>query len=54
MPTYDYRCDACGKRFSRELSVAEYEAQKPTCPKCGSQNVVRSFSAVFVKTSKKS
>jgi len=54
MPTYDYRCQACGKRFTQQASIAEREAKKPACPKCGSKNVVRSFSAVYVKTSKKS
>ena len=54
MPTYNYRCDACGKRFTQESSVSEHEGLHPACPKCGSHNVVPSFSSVYVKTSKKS
>jgi putative FmdB family regulatory protein len=54
MPPYEYQCEGCGKRFTRELSVAEHETQRPTCPKCGGQDVKQSVSTVFVKTSKKS
>jgi len=54
MPTYEYRCNECRKSFTRDESIAEHQAQTPKCPKCGSKNVARSFSAVYVKTSKKS
>jgi putative FmdB family regulatory protein len=54
MPTYDYRCVDCGKTFTRDTSVAEHDAGRPACPKCGSQKVSQAFSAVYVKTSKKS
>jgi len=54
MPTYDYRCAACGKRFAQEASISEHEVHKPACPKCGSHNVVQAFSSVNVQTSKKS
>jgi putative FmdB family regulatory protein len=39
MPTYQYRCEKCGKKFERIEAVAEHEAKKPTCPKCGSKKV---------------
>ncbi len=54
MPTYDYRCQACGKKFTRDVSMTEHEKRRPACPKCGSRKVAQSFSAVYVKTSKKS
>lgn len=54
MPTYEYRCAECGKTFIQDSSIAEHEAARPACPKCGSRNVAQSFSAVYVKTSKKS
>lgn len=54
MPTYDYRCADCGKKFTQQSSIAEHEAQPPVCPKCGGRNLVRAYSAVYVKTSKKS
>lgn len=54
MPSYDYRCAGCGKSFTRESSLTEHDAGPPACPKCGSRDVAQSFSAVYVKTSKKS
>ena len=54
MPTYEYRCTDCGKTFMKDASVAEHDAGWPACPGCGSRNVSQSFSAVYVKTSKKS
>jgi putative FmdB family regulatory protein len=54
MPAYEYRCAECGKSFTREASIAEHEAHRPVCPKCGSQNVAQTLSTVFVQTSRKS
>jgi putative FmdB family regulatory protein len=55
MPTYQYRCDKCGKKFERsETTIAEHEAAKLKCPKCGSKKVSYVPGNVFVVTSKKS
>jgi putative FmdB family regulatory protein len=57
MPTYEYRCQKCAKRFELVYSLAEYESQKKRrtkCPKCGSVRVARQISAFQVQTSKKS
>jgi putative FmdB family regulatory protein len=57
MPTYEFLCKKCNKRFERIYSLAEYDREtkrKTKCPKCGSGSVVRQISAVQVKTSKKS
>jgi putative FmdB family regulatory protein len=55
MPTYEYRCNSCGKMFTQQASISEHETTKPTCPKCNSNDVTQSYSsAVYVKTSKKS
>jgi len=54
MPTYEYRCEQCGHAFEQRESIAAREAAKPKCPKCGSEGVVRAFSAFYAKTSKKS
>ncbi|HEY7166532.1 MAG TPA: zinc ribbon domain-containing protein [Candidatus Binatia bacterium] len=57
MPTYEFRCQNCRKRFDLLLSLAEYDRairKKIKCPKCSSQKVVREISAFEVKTSKKS
>jgi len=55
MPTYEYRCDACNKKFSATMSVAEHDRKKPGCPKCKSARKVRQTLSVFTaKTSRKS
>jgi len=33
MPTYDYECPSCGKRFEKEHSMSE--APEVLCPECG-------------------
>jgi len=54
MPTYDYLCSGCGKKFSATLTFAEHDKGKLACPKCAGKNVVQQFSSVFTKTSRKS
>jgi putative FmdB family regulatory protein len=54
MPTYEYRCDKCGKKFKRTESISEHEKATPQCPKCGSKNVSVVPGRIFVVTSKKS
>ena len=54
MPTYSYRCEACRKMFSRQLTVADHDAAKVKCPKCGSRKVRQQFGSFSVKTAKKS
>jgi putative FmdB family regulatory protein len=53
MPTYEYRCEKCQATFERTESVAEHEAAKPRCPKCGSKKVSRVPGRFYVITSKK-
>ena len=36
MPTYDYRCHACGRDFEAFHALA---APKPPCPDCGGEAV---------------
>jgi len=54
MPTYQYRCEKCLKKFERTETISEHEAKKPTCPKCGSKKVSFVPGNVYVVTSKKS
>ena len=57
MPTYEFQCEKCRKRFEITYSIMEYERQakkKIKCPKCASTRVVRRISTFEVKTSKKS
>jgi putative FmdB family regulatory protein len=41
MPTYDFICLDCRKRFDVFLSYKEYGAKPVTCSHCGSNNVRR-------------
>ncbi|MEO8232431.1 MAG: FmdB family zinc ribbon protein [Ignavibacteriota bacterium] len=55
MPTYDFKCKKCNKKFSLSLSISEYSNKKSfTCPKCKSISVMRIFSGFTAVTSKKS
>ena len=53
MPTYQYRCNKCGKKFERNETISEHEAMKPKCPKCGSKKVSFVPGNIYVVTSKK-
>jgi putative FmdB family regulatory protein len=39
MPTYDYKCDACGHQFERFQSITAAPIRK--CPSCGKSKVRR-------------
>jgi putative FmdB family regulatory protein len=54
MPTYQYRCDKCGKKFERSETISEQGTPKAKCPKCGGTKVSQIPGNVFVMTSKKS
>ena len=53
MPTYEYRCKACGHRFVEYLTIREHDEHKPRCPECTSEQVEQVLSAFFAKTSRK-
>ena len=38
MPTYDFQCSTCKKRFSRFVFMSEVKKQK--CPECGGKSKV--------------
>ena len=42
MPTYDYKCDACGHAFEKFQSIKAAPIRK--CPKCGKSKVRRLIS----------
>jgi putative FmdB family regulatory protein len=48
MPTYDYICLDCRKRFDVFLSYKEYGAKPVACPHCGSSNARRRVPRVRV------
>jgi putative FmdB family regulatory protein len=54
MPTYDYMCKKCGKKFNLVMSIGEHDKRRVRCPKCSSQQVGHLVEPFFAVTSKKS
>jgi len=54
MPTYEFKCKACGKKFSEVMPMSEREKFRAKCPKCSSRKVEQIITPFFVKTEKKS
>jgi putative FmdB family regulatory protein len=54
MPTYQYRCEKCGKRFERTETISEHERVKPQRAKCRSKKITFVPGRIFVVTPKKS
>ncbi len=56
MPTYEYECKDCKKKFSLILSIAEHgkAKAKAVCPKCKGKKVKQVISTFITKTSRKS
>jgi putative FmdB family regulatory protein len=54
MPTYEYECRGCNKKFSVILSISEHGKTKVACPKCKGKKVKQSISTFTTKTSRKS
>ncbi|MBN2123700.1 MAG: zinc ribbon domain-containing protein [Deltaproteobacteria bacterium] len=54
MPSYDFVCEKCKKKFTLVLSISEHEKTKFRCPKCKSTKVKQQISTFQVQTSKKS
>ncbi len=51
MPTYEYRCLACKKRFSLVLTYSQYGQKPIACPHCHSENVQRRIGRIRVARS---
>lgn len=54
MPSYEYRCLNCRRRFEIFLSYQAYGARKVTCPHCQSENVQRRIGRIRVAKSEES
>jgi putative FmdB family regulatory protein len=54
MPTYEYECRNCQKKFTKILSLSEHGKEKISCPKCKSAKVKQRLSTFTTKTSRKS
>jgi putative FmdB family regulatory protein len=51
MPTYDFRCLNCGKRFEKFFSYAEYGKEEVHCIHCDSTKVQRKIGRIrFAKS----
>lgn len=47
MPTYDYKCKACGHVFDRILKVADRKTpESEACPECGKNEIFQLMSGV--------
>jgi putative FmdB family regulatory protein len=51
MPTYDFRCNNCKKRFDVFLSYADYEKAEIKCTHCGSSDIQRKIGRIRVAKS---
>ena len=50
---YDYKCQACGRRFEMNVSMTEHDRLKddpPPCPACGKKEARQLVSAFSCKT----
>lgn len=54
MPTYQYRCNKCTRRFEVFLTYSEYGTKSIECPHCGSADVTRRISRVRFARSEES
>jgi putative FmdB family regulatory protein len=54
MPSYEYRCLNCRKRFEIVLSYSEYGAKPVICPHCKSDRVQRKIGRIRVARSESS
>ncbi len=54
MPTYEYNCKKCGRKFTVVMRISEHEKKKARCPKCDSKELVQNVQPFFATTSKKS
>ena len=48
MPTYDYRCLICQRKFDKFISYQDYDQIQVTCPHCNSSSVTRRIGRVRV------
>jgi len=54
MPTYEYSCEQCGKKFSVSERISAHTGRAPACPKCRSRRTRQRMPAFYAKTVKKS
>jgi putative FmdB family regulatory protein len=54
MPTYEYQCKDCNKKFDAFIELAKLDKTRPACPKCGKRKVTRLMSGFAAQTDRKS
>ena len=54
MPSYNYRCQDCKRRFEVYLSYDEYDKQEVHCTNCNSLNVQRQIGRIRIAHSEES
>jgi len=54
MPTYEYQCKDCNKKFEVYIELSKLDKTRPVCPKCGKRRVVRLMSGFSAQTDSKS
>jgi putative FmdB family regulatory protein len=54
MPSYEYRCLNCKRRFEVYLSYSQYGKQNNQCPHCNSENVQRRIGRIRFARSEES
>jgi putative FmdB family regulatory protein len=54
MPTYEYTCKECNKKFTQFMTISEHDKNKVACPKCKSKKVEQKPAAFFAVSAKKS
>jgi putative FmdB family regulatory protein len=54
MPTYQYQCQDCKKRFEIFLTYEEYGNRTVKCPHCGSEDIVRRIGRIRIAKSEES
>ena len=54
MPSYEYQCGKCRKRFTVVQRISEHSGRAPDCPKCKSRSTRQLLTSFFAKTGKKS
>jgi putative FmdB family regulatory protein len=54
MPTYEFKCEKCSKKFTLIMPISEYGKKNFRCPKCKSTKVKQQITSFQVTTSKKS
>lgn len=51
MPTYQYQCKECNKRFDVFMTYNEYGSVPVSCPKCGSDEVTHRIGRIRIAKS---